>query len=334
MLEPLRQYRQYIRFYDLDNLPLNRDCFLLSDNNNDLLNKQWLEFLSPQYNQNKWKHPNELMDYIPCHFSSVSSTHADITLLLDRNLRFHTVRKFLPLNFLLAAFQIFTSEKRSYIVVSEKWFAKIKNSNYSTYALIDFIGIRNLIMTKGEIPSNTISKIKDIIDRISKANPDLVFLSCADNIIVKSGWSAKKVCSKYKPESFIQTVNDLMNQLKAETEIDSYAILTQGVNYINEKELAHTRSPKNHFFMSSIAVPFIEAFEIDNNIREQIRNKRLIKAHFYVENSLYMSLKRRFFLQDEPSWFKKISFMTEKLKTEVIYIPLSFDQIGHPIQMT
>lgn len=333
MLNNLQTHNEHIEFYGATNIPLNKDSFLLSDQWLDRIEQQWTEYLSPECDYEKWTHPNGLMDYIPCHISSANDSHLNITLLLDRSSRFHTISKILPTKFFRTAFKVFTSEKRPYIIVDQNWFNNLRNSIYSAYVLIDFVGIRSLLNEYGEFPSNTLNSIKAIVDKFCIQNEDLTFLTCADNIIIKSGWDFFPENSKYQPEKLVITVNQLMAEIKKETQISSYSIMTQGANYVDEKKLTHSATPKNHFFMSSISVPFIEAFEIDSDIRKRIKNKEIEKMPFYIEQSFYISTKRRHYSSEEPTWLKKLDFVSEKLKTRLTYSALTFENICDLIEI-
>lgn len=327
MLDNLQIQKEHIEFYGISNIPLNKDSFLLSDQWLERIEQQWTEFLSPNCDYEKWTHPNSLMDYIPCHILSVNESHINITLLIDRSSRFHTISKILPTKFFRTAFKVFSSEKRPYIIVDQAWFFNLRNSIYSAYVLIDFVGIRNLLNEYGEFPSDTLNSIQSIVNKFCNQNKDLTFLTCADNIIIKSGWEFGTVNSKYKPENLIVTVNQLMTEIKKETQISSYAIMTQGANYVDERNLTQSITPKNHFFMSSISAPFIEAFEIDFDIRKRIKNKEVEKMPFYIEQSFYISTKREYYSSEEPTWFKKFDFESEKLKTILTYSALTFENI-------
>ena len=327
MLDQLKAFPDHIRFYNVDSVPTFKDSFLLSNENINLISRQWLEFMSPRCNYDKWRHPNELMQYIPCHISFIGENHLNITLLLERFNRFHTFTKHLPKAKFVEAFKIFSSEKRPYIIVDAKLFSKIKNSIYSIYALIDFVGTSHLISEKGEIPTQIVRNLKKTVDKFSIKNPNYIFLTCADNIIVKSSYSTKKSGEKYQHENFIVMINRLMKEIKSKTSLDSYTILTQGVNYVDEKKIKPTYTPGNHFFMSSISMPFIEAFEIDTNVRSQIRNGKLKKSKLYLEKSFYYSLDRNFLSKKEPDFYSEVLFFSDKLNSDIKYIPLSFEQL-------
>lgn len=333
MLDKLQKQKEHIKFYEISDMPLCEESFLLSDQWLDKIEHQWNEFLSPEYDYENWTHPNGLMDYIPCHISSVNASYLNITLLLDRNSRFHKVSTTLPISFFRTAFKVFNIKSRPYIIVDQNWFNNLRNRIYSAYVLIDFVGIRNMLNKYGEFPSNTLNSIKAIVDKFCNQNKDLTFLTCADNIIVKSGWEFVPENSKYQPEKLIITVNQLMSEIKKETKISSYAIMTQGANYVDEKNLSHSITPKNHFFMSSISVPFIEAFEMDSDIRKRIKNKEIEKMPFYIEQSFYISTKRRYYSSGEPTWFKEFEFESEKLKTRLAYSALTFENICDLIEL-
>jgi hypothetical protein len=152
MLDSLQTQNEHIEFYGISNIPLNSDSFLLSDQWLDRIEQQWTEFLTPECDYEKWIHPNELMDYIPCHISPINNSNFNITLLLDRSSRFHTISKALPTKFFRTAFKVFCCEKRPYVIVDQNWFNNLRNSIYSVYVLIDFVGIRNLLNDYGEFP--------------------------------------------------------------------------------------------------------------------------------------------------------------------------------------
>jgi hypothetical protein len=333
MLDNLKSHTDHIEFYEITDVPLYKDSFLVSDDNLEKIEKQWVEFLASDCDYEKWVHPNRLMDYIPCSISSVTETHLNITILLDRSSRFHTISKSLPTKFFKTAFKVFSSEKRPFIVVDQKWFRNLRSSIYSAYVLIDFVGIRSLLNENGEFPSAKLNSIKSIVDKFSDQNKDLTFLTCADNIIIKSGWTLNSNLSKYQPEKLIKSVYQLMTQIKNDTEISSYAILTQGANYVDETNLTNGKTPENHFFISSISVPFIEAFEIDENVRKRIREGEIDKMQFYIENSFYTSTKRKHYSSEEPSWFKKLEFKSKKLNTRLSYSGLNYQNICELIDL-
>ena len=243
------------------------------------------------------------------------------------------ISKSLPIKFFKTAFKVYSAEKRPYIIVDHEWFQNLSRTLYSAYVLIDFVGIRKLLNENGEFPSAKLNSIKLTVDKFCKENSDLTFLTCADNIIIKSGWAFDSNLSKYQPEKLIKTVYQLMTQIKNDTEISSYAILTQGANYVDETNLTNGTTPKNHYFVSSISVPFIEAFEIDENVRKRIREREIEKKQFYIEQSFYISTNRKHNSSEEPGWFEKLEFKSQKLNTKLSYSALDYQNVCELIEL-
>jgi len=332
MLDKLKEYPQYFQFYDIEDLKINKEHFLLGEGSLSIIEKQWLHYLNPTSEQ--WEHPNSLMDYIPCHISDIKNFHLDVTLLIDRSNRFHTITKSLPKQFFKAAFLPHTSESRPSLIVDQTWFENLFKSIYSAYVLIDFIGIRNILNEYGEFPIDRLEKIKSIIDELCIEHPEIICLTCADNIIMKSSWNPSENKSNYQPETLLSIVDMLMARIEKEVGLKSYAIFTQGANYVNEQLLSSKPSPPNHLFISSISIPFIEAFEIDSDIRKRIKDKEIQPMPIYIEYSFYISMSRKYMSGKEPQWFKRISFKTEKLKTQLTYSALTFDRLCELIEMS
>ncbi|WP_316799716.1 hypothetical protein [Pedobacter frigidisoli] len=327
MLEKLTKLPKYFQFFTRDNISNHKECYLLGEDDEKIIMQQWLDYSLPETDIRYWEHPNSLMEYIPCHITETSTTHFNITLLLDRSRRFHTVTRTLPKEFFRIAFLPFTSESRPYIIVDQEWFDQLHRNLYSSYVMIDFIGIGSVLNHYGEFPVAKLSQIKTIIDVHSRANPDIQFLSCADNIIIKTGWRFRSEDQDYQPEKLISMVNQIMTEISIQTSLSSYAIFTQGANYVNELEMPPSDTPNNHLFISSISAPFMESFAIDEHIRSLIRAKKIEARPFYLEKSFYLSTRRKYTVQNEPHDFKSQNFEHQKTGKIITYTPLAYSQI-------
>ena len=333
MLEKLRQKAQYFEFYDQDNIPLNKECYLLGDASIEIIERQWLAYCSDAYDMETREHPNAITEYIPFNIISSDQTSFSLNLLLDRSQRFHSITRTLPKKFFRIGFLPFTSEKRPFIIVDQNWIDQLRLNLYSTYVIIDFIGTNALLKEYGEFPIQKLISIKGIIDKFSSQNPAIQFLSCADNIIIKAGWAFGSYDQCYKPEKLIEMVNQIMVEIRQHADISSYAIFTQGANYVNEKILPYSPSPVNHLFISSISTPFIENFAIDEHVRIAIREKKITGQAFYLERSFYISTNRKYSSGQEPFYFKTMDFEHKKSGKMLGYIPLSYSQIFDLVEM-
>ncbi|WP_316848905.1 hypothetical protein [Pedobacter agri] len=333
MLDQLKKQPGYFEFYTPEDIPGNKEYYLLGEDDEKIIEQQWIAYSMSDADMMNWKHPNSLMAYIPCHISSNALTHFTLTILLDRSRRFHTVSRTLPKDFFKAAFLPFTSETRPYLIVNQKWFNQLLANLYSSYVLIDFIGIGSLLNRYGEFPTEKLIKIKSIIDTFSVAHPNMQFMSCADNIIIKTGWRLNSDDSDYHPEKLIHMVNQIMAEITTQTSLSSYAIFTQGVNYVNELAMPPSETPRNHLFISSISAPFMEAFAIDEHVRTMIRKKKIEGHPFYLEKSFYISTKRKYTADQEPIYFKNIYFEHQKMGKLITYTPLTYPEICDLIKL-
>lgn len=329
MLEKLKAKTQDFEFVEYDDMEFKRDGFLISGEYPKLLEEKWLDYIENEESE----HPNNYFDYINCYFDSQTKNDININLLLDRRYRFHSIKKLIPKSKIYCSFIPYSMEGHQYTIVDKDWFNFIRNSLYSTYALIDLVGVRALISEHGEIPSSFVQTLKNIIDEYAKKNVAYDFLTCADNIIVKSNWHVNEEINTYSPESFIITIKELMNRIELEIGLSSYVIITQGANYVNENGFQEKDRLINHFFMPSISVPFIEAFEIDNDARVRIKKEEIKKSQFYLEHSFYISLKRKFYSSEEPNWLQFIEFTNSKNKNPLKYTGVSSQELKELVEL-
>ncbi len=329
MLEKLKAKTQDFKFLEFDEMEFKRDSFLISGEHPKLLEEKWLDWIENEESE----HPNNFFDYINCYFDSQTDIDLNINLLLDRRYRFHSIKKLIPKSKIYCSFIPFSTEKHQYFIVDKDWFNFIRNSLYSTYALIDFVGVRAIISEYGEIPFSLVKRLKDIIDDYAKENRSYDFLTCADNIIIKSNWHVNEEVNTYSPESLVLTIKKLMTRIESEIGFSSYVIITQGANYVNENGFKEKDRLINHYFMPSISVPFVEAFEIDNDARIRIKKNEIKKSQFYLEHSFYISLNRKFYSSEEPDWFKFIEFKNSKNNNHLKYTGVSFQELKQLVEL-
>ncbi|MTI89263.1 MAG: hypothetical protein FH748_15010 [Balneolaceae bacterium] len=330
MLKELKNIPEQFEFYAPEEIPKERDCFLLSANGEKLIERQWIEWLN-NYDYDTWKHPNELVDYTPCWIYSTNDLFINLSFMINYKNRFHSVNTLLPRQMLKIAFLPFTAEKRPYLLVDDSWYNKLFTYTYSMYCIIDFIGIRELIAKYGEVPADTINNIQSICSEVGNSHKDLQIIMLADNILVKSKWKPEE-SDKYNPEILVRLIIDLMNGIEKRSGIKSYAIFTQGTNYVNEDKILDIPKNENTISIPSISSPFIESFEIDNNVRKLIRKKEIKPKTLYIENSLYLSMDRKFYSSEEPNWMIKKKFNSEKNLRHIEYLALDRDEFEELIK--
>lgn len=323
MFPKLREIPEQFEFYSPENIPKNRDCFLQSDKDELIIQTQWLDWLE-NYDYDTWKHPNEIVNHLNCWVHETNESFITLSFMIDPKNRFHSVNILLPRTKFKASFLPWTAEKRPYIIVDNNWFERLLKYNYSLYCVIDFVNIRKLISKKGEVPARKLNQIQKICNEICDKHKDLQLIMLADNILIKSSWKPEEV-EKYNPEDFISLINKTMRTIEQETNISSYAIFTQGANYVDEAKVELIKSD-NFVSIPSISAPFIESFEIDTYVRKQIRKGTIKPKQLYIENSLYLSTNRRFYSSEEPKWFQKYAFYSVKSLKKIEFHALEYDE--------
>jgi hypothetical protein len=323
MLPKLRQIPEQFEFYSPEEIPKNRDCFLQSAKDELIIQTQWIEWLD-NHDPNTWKHPNWVVKYMNCWVQETNESFINLSFMVKNKNRFHSANILLPRTKLKASFLPWTAEKKSYIIVDDRWFERLLSYTYSLYCVIDFINIRNLISENGEVPAHKLNEIQQICKSTCDKHEELQLIMLADNILLKSSWKPEEF-EKYNPENFISLVNQTMISIEQKTNIGSYAIFTQGASYVNEDKVDIIKSD-NFVSIPSISAPFIESFEIDTYVRKQIREGSIKPKSLYIETSLYLSTNRKFYSSEEPKWFKKYDFFSEKSLKKIEFHALEYNE--------
>jgi hypothetical protein len=176
------------------------------------------------------------------------------------------------------------TDGNKYIVLRKQRYDSLWRRNSVTFGLIDLIGTKKKVEKAPLLLMKEMAKIQNILDRFASKNPEIAILSFADSLIIKTTWSYHKERT-YNPELFLKTISQLMNLLKAKINSDSYAIITQGQNFIEAKKILHIKG--NHIGMLSIGYPFAALFEIDKRVKV-LDSKE--KRSMYMEDVFYYSL--------------------------------------------
>jgi len=332
-MDELRDFADVFKFYSPREIPKNWMCYLLGDEQLEFIKTQWKDFAINGYGENDdWKHPMQTVESIECSVICFGGDYFNIKFILNRLNRFHSVHRVLPVKELLYAFEVIYNEKYPYLIVKQQWLNEMVNSNNSTYAFIDFVGFKKIIHQNGKIPTAVINPILNIINKYSKENPEMVFLTLADNIVIKSSWNIFTGNLDYEPEKFMVLLQVVLRAIMDESGIQTYCIVTQGTDYIKEEDIEFS-SPQssNHFFLSSISVPFIDAFEIDGDVRKKVKED-LRKSDFYLEQSFYSSLKKNYFSGEEPIEMNKQHVISQNSDREISYFPLTLDEVSQLVK--
>lgn len=110
MLAKLKARTNVFEFVQYDKMEFSRDGFLISGEDLDLIEEKWIDWID----QDESEHPNNYFDYINCYFDSQSENDLNINLLLDRNIRFHSIKKIIPKSKIHCSFIPYSMEGHQY----------------------------------------------------------------------------------------------------------------------------------------------------------------------------------------------------------------------------
>lgn len=282
-------YPNDVRIFDYQDIPENRTVFLINATEFDNKSEKWINYIEG----NTSTHPNNYFDYVhgSCKFTKqgIIDVFTEITL----KSRFHGVcKKILPKDF-VCCFQFYSAGEKPFILVSQEWFNNIQMDNYSIYAMVDIAGIKDYLLKHGSIEDEVIINYKRAVDKISEKESTYTFITFTDNIFIKKNWnsSGQEYLDSYKPEHMLQIIKELQTEIYNVFKLASYAIVTQGLQLFKDNETLLQSNTSNHFFIGSVATPFIELFDIETAIRNKIKSNPEFKQNLYLSESFYISLR-------------------------------------------
>jgi hypothetical protein len=102
---------------------------------------------------------------------------------------------------------VYDYDEKPHIFVKGEWLKKLHLKPYSTFALIDAIGVKQALID-GRLTGEKLIELSDELDRLAGANPGLAFVSFADSLLLKANWFVAQFDSEisysYEPEVLIR----------------------------------------------------------------------------------------------------------------------------------
>lgn len=283
------KYPNDVRIYEYQEIPENRTFFLISSKEFDNKSEKWIDYIEGH----TYTHPNNYFDYVHGSCKFTKQGVIDIFTEVSLKSRFHGVCKKLLQKDFVFCFQFHSAGEKPFIMVSQEWFDNIHMDNYSVYAMVDIIGIKNYLLKHGLIEDEVITKYKKAVDRISSKESNYTFITFTDNIFIKRNWnsSGQEYLDSYKPEHMLHVIKEIQTEIYNVFKLTSYAIVTQGLQLFKDNENLIKNNTNNHFFIGSVATPFIELFDIETAIKNKIVKNPEFKQSLYLSESFYISLR-------------------------------------------
>jgi len=165
---------------------------------------------------------------------------------------------------------------------------------HSVFCMVDASDFKKY-MEDGNLSKESLAVLRDKIDELGKEYPQIVFISFADSLLLKSNWSvgyrAKGIENTYNPEIFIEVISKLVDIYRSVLNLDIYSVLTQGSNEYYDSSLLHMSDAGNHISLNSLGIPFADLLAIELAAKRAIKRGLHKRMQLYMDRSFYLSLK-------------------------------------------
>lgn len=282
---------EHIDKYSFDDIPLNQDCMLMSGIYIEEFSAALINML-----EGKGVSPYEVgyVSYVAG--VMINANSIDMSWYPNVHTRFHEVSISVPKENIKASVGCWRYDIKPYIFVDHEWLEHLYTREYSVFALIDAIGVKNAIQNN-LLTKEKLVMLRDRIDALAEQHKDISFISFADSLIMKSNWSMgyfkKGIECTYEPEVFLNIIKKIQCIYREVIGLEIYAVLTQGSNEYYDESLLHI-SHTNHICLNSLGLPFAGLLAIEGAAKASIRNKAHPPAEVYMDEQYYHSLNFRF----------------------------------------
>lgn len=275
--------------YSFQEIPLDRDIYLMDE--------MWLE----EYERSLVGifegrgRASESVGYISYAAArSVDETNANLSWYPNVFDRFHEVHITLPRDQFIACVGCWRYDEKPHIFVRSGWLEHLYLRFHSIFALIDAIGVKRALK-EGLLTRERLIQLRNRIDALAEQSTDILFISFADSLLLKSNWYVGRydsdTKSRYDPERFIRLISEIKDAYREVLGLSIYAVLTQGVNAYYEDPVSHISTAKNHISLNSLGLPFAQLMSIEKAARTAIHENVHGSAEIYMDATFFRSLR-------------------------------------------
>lgn len=278
--------------YSFEEIPLDRDCLLMSENYMEEFDEALKKML-----RREECNPYEVGYVSPVAIRKINDNSLELSWYPNTYTRFHEVSITLPRDKVKICVGCWQYDIKPYIFVNHEWLEQLHLKEYSIFALIDAIGVKAAIKDN-LLSKDKLIKLRDKIDKLAEKYGNISFISFADSLILKSNWDVgyfhKGIECSYRPETFLTVVKELECIYEDVLGLKVYAVLTQGSNEYYGESLLHISNSKNHICLNSLGVPFAELLAIESAAKEAIKSGVHPPMQLYMDEQFYHSLQFKF----------------------------------------
>lgn len=278
--------------YSFNEIPTDEDCVLMSE----IFMEEFSDALFKMLELDEGN-PYEVGYGSFVAVRQINENSIDMSWYPNVSTRFHEVSINIPKDKIKVCVGCRRYDIKPFIFVGHEWLEQLYTREYSVFALIDAIDVRNAIRDN-LLTKEKLLELRDKLDVLAAQHKDISFISFADCLILKSNWSVgyfkKRIECSYEPEVFLRIVKEIQEIYREALGLEIYAVLTQGSNEYYEEPLLHISGSKNHICLNSLGIPFAELMAIERSAKEALRNKIHPPAEVYMEEQYYHSLNFKY----------------------------------------
>jgi len=278
------------REYPFDQLPLNRDVFMMDER----WRAEW-EAAQREMLEERGDGIVGLISYVAVRHCSTES--ASLSWYPNITDRFHELEIRLPRSAFVTCVSVPGWDVKPHIFVKSAWLNSLHLRPYTAFALVDAIGVR-AALAAGTLGGKALVRLRDQIDQIASDHPQVAFLSFADSLLLKVNWFVGQYGSavkySYEPEGLVRLLPTIAAAFQKEIGLSVYATIAQGANEYDDTALLHLSERGNHVSLNSLGLPFAQLLAIDEAARSAIRAGRHHRAELYMDECFFRSLRLRY----------------------------------------
>lgn len=278
--------------YSLDKIPMDRDCYLMSD----IHMREFSDELEKLV-QGEDCSPYEVGAVAPVAVRKINKTTLELSWYANTFTRFHEVSITLPKDMIKICVGCRQYDVKPYIFVSHEWLEQLHLRQYSIFALIDAIGVKEAIKTNS-LSKEKLIKLREAIDQLAEKHADISLISFADSLILKTNWDVgyadKGMECSYRPEKILHIIKEIDHIYHQILGLKIYAVLTQGSNEYYGESLLHISKTNNHVCLNSLGLPFAELLAIETAAKQSIKTGVHPPMQLYLDEQFYLSLNLQY----------------------------------------
>lgn len=281
--------------YIVEDIPLDRDCLLMSE----IYMGEFDEVLGKML-RGEVCNPYEVGYVSPVAVRTINNNSLNLSWYPNTFTRFHEVSISLPRDVVKVCVECGQYDIKPYIFVDHDWLEHLHLREYSVFALIDAIGVKNAIRDNA-LTKEKLIELRSKIDDLAETENNISFISFADSLLLKTNWDVgyfyKGIKCSYKPEKILYVIKELDRIYQEVLGLPIYAVLTQGSNEYYGESLLHISKSQNHICLNSLGIPFAELMAIETSAKSAIKSGIHPPMQVYMDEQFYHSIQFKYEFQ-------------------------------------